>query len=85
MWEAMVARAREGEVKPDDIAGSTFSIGNLGMYDVDEFIAILNSPEAALLAVVSAREVPVVEAGEIKPGWPLPRESHLSVDHRVSD
>jgi pyruvate dehydrogenase E2 component (dihydrolipoamide acetyltransferase) len=78
-----VARARAGKVKPDDIEGSTFSISNLGMYDVENFIAIVNPPEAAILAVGSAREVPVVENGEIKVGWRM--KATVSVDHRVSD
>ena len=81
--KTMVARAREGKVKPDDIEGSTFSVSNLGMYDVENFIAIVNPPEAAILAVGSAREVPVVENGEIKPGWRM--KATVSVDHRVSD
>jgi len=81
--KAMVARARGGKVKPDDIEGSTFSISNLGMYDVENFIAIVNPPEAAILAVGSAREVPVVENGEIKVGWRM--KATISVDHRVSD
>ncbi len=81
--KAMVARAREGKVKPDDIEGSTFSVSNLGMYDVENFIAILNPPEAAILAVGSARDVPVVENGEIKVGWRM--KATISVDHRVSD
>lgn len=81
--KAMVARAREGKVKPDDIEGSTFSVSNLGMYDVENFIAILNPPEAAILAVGSAREVPVVESGELKAGWRM--KATISVDHRVSD
>ncbi|MCC6299183.1 MAG: 2-oxo acid dehydrogenase subunit E2 [Anaerolineales bacterium] len=78
-----VARARDGKVKPDDIEGSTFSISNLGMYDVENFIAIVNPPEAAILAVGSARQVPVVENGEIKIGWRM--KATVSVDHRVSD
>ncbi len=78
-----VARARDGKVKPDDIEGSTFSISNLGMYDVENFIAIVNPPEAAILAVGSAREVPVVDNGEIKAGWRM--KATVSVDHRVSD
>lgn len=78
-----VARARDGKVKPDDIEGSTFSISNLGMYDVENFIAIVNPPEAAILAVGSAKEVPVVENGEIKIGWRM--KATVSVDHRVSD
>ena len=79
----MATRVREGKVKPDDIEGSTFSISNLGMYDVEHFIAIINPPEAAILAVGSALEVPVVEDGEIKPGWRM--KATISVDHRVSD
>ena len=81
--KGMVARAREGKVKPSDIEGSTFSISNMGMYDVENFSAIINPPEAGILAVGSAREVPVVEDGEIKPGWRM--KATLSVDHRVSD
>lgn len=77
------ARARDGKVKPGDIEGSTFSISNLGMYDVENFLAIVNPPEAAILAVGSAREVPVVENREIKVGWRM--KATVSVDHRVSD
>jgi len=79
----MVAGAREGKVKPDDIQGSTFSISNMGMFDVENFAAIINPPEAGILAVGSAREVPVVENGEVKVGWRM--KATISVDHRVSD
>jgi pyruvate dehydrogenase E2 component (dihydrolipoamide acetyltransferase) len=79
----MVGRAREGKVRPDDIEGSTFSVSNLGMFDVENFIAIINPPEAAILAVGSAREVPIVKEGEIKPGMRM--RATISVDHRVSD
>ncbi len=79
----MAAGAREGKVKPDDIEGSTFSISNLGMYDVENFAAIINPPEAAILAVGSAREVPVAENGTLKAGWRM--KATISVDHRVSD
>jgi len=79
----MVSRAREGKVKPDDIEGSTFSVSNMGMFDVEHFIAIINPPEAGILAVGSAMEVPVVENDEIVPGWRM--KATLSVDHRVSD
>ena len=82
--KAMAARAREGKVKPDDVDGSTFSTSNLGMYDVDEFIAIINPPEAAILALGSAKEVPVVaEGGQVKVGWRM--KATISVDHRISD
>ncbi len=79
----MVAGAREGKVRPDDIEGSTFSISNMGMYDVENFAAIINPPEAGIIAVGSAREVPVVENGQVKPGWRM--KATISVDHRVSD
>ena len=81
--KAMAGRAREGKVKPEDVDGSTFSTSNLGMYDVEEFIAIVNPPEAAILAISSAKEIPVVESGELKVGWRM--KATISVDHRVSD
>src|SRR5688572_16165841 len=79
----MVAGAREGKVRPNDIEGSTFSISNMGMFDVENFLAIVNPPEAGILAVGSARQVPVVENNEIKIGWRM--KATISVDHRVSD
>jgi pyruvate dehydrogenase E2 component (dihydrolipoamide acetyltransferase) len=79
----MAARARAGKVKPEDIEGSTFSISNLGMFDVENFAAIVNPPEAGILAVASARQVPVVKGASIVAGWRM--KTTLSVDHRVSD
>lgn len=79
----MSGRARSGKVRPQDIEGSTFSVSNLGMYDVDEFQAIINPPEAAILAVGSAKQEPVVENGELAVGWRM--KATISVDHRVSD
>jgi pyruvate dehydrogenase E2 component (dihydrolipoamide acetyltransferase) len=81
--KVMAARVRAGKVKPEDIEGSTFSISNLGMYDVEDFSAIINPPEAAILAVSSAREQAVVEGGWIKSGWRM--KATISVDHRISD
>jgi pyruvate dehydrogenase E2 component (dihydrolipoamide acetyltransferase) len=81
--KTMAARARDGKVKPEDVDGSTFSTSNLGMYDVEDFIAIINPPEAAILAISSAREVPVVSGGQVVPGWRM--KATISVDHRVSD
>ncbi len=81
--KAMAARARDGKVKPEDVDSSTFSTSNLGMYDVEDFIAIINPPEAAILAIGSAREVPVVDGGQVKAGWRM--KATISVDHRVSD
>ncbi|MDD2923442.1 MAG: dihydrolipoamide acetyltransferase family protein, partial [Anaerolineales bacterium] len=81
--KAMAGRAREGKVKPEDVDGSTFSTSNLGMYDVENFTAIINPPEAAILAIGSAREIPVVENGAVKIGWRM--KATISVDHRISD
>jgi pyruvate dehydrogenase E2 component (dihydrolipoamide acetyltransferase) len=81
--KVMVNRARAGKVRPDDIEGSTFTVSNMGMYDVDQFTAIINPPEAAILAVGSARQVPVVSNGEIRVGSRM--KATLSVDHRISD
>lgn len=79
----MALRAREGKVKQEDIEGSTFSISNLGMFNVEHFVAIINPPEAAILAVGSAQQVPVVENGEVKVGTQM--RATLSADHRVTD
>jgi pyruvate dehydrogenase E2 component (dihydrolipoamide acetyltransferase) len=81
--KSMAAHAREGKVRQEEIEGSTFSISNMGMYDVENFSAIINPPEAAILAVGTAREVPVVENAEVKPGWRM--KATIAVDHRVSD
>lgn len=79
----MANRAREGKVKAADIEGSTFSVSNLGMFAVEEFIAIINPPEAAILAVGSVNRVPVIKEDEVVPGWRM--KATISVDHRVSD
>ena len=79
----MAARVRDGKIKPEDVEGSTFSISNLGMFDVENFAAIINPPEAAILAVSSAQQVPVVEDDELKIGWRM--KLTLSADHRVTD
>lgn len=80
----MIARAREGKVKPDDIEGSTFTVSNLGPYDVEHFIAVINPPEAGILAVGTAQKTPVVqEDGAI--GVSTRMKVTISVDHRVSD
>lgn len=79
----LAGRARSGKVRPDDIEGSTFTVSNLGMFEVDHFIAIINPPEAAILAVGSVRDVPVVRDGQIVPGKRM--QVTLSADHRVTD
>lgn len=79
----MVGRAREGKVRNEDIQGSTFSISNLGMFGVDEFSAIINPPEAGILAVSAVQNVPVVEDEALKIGSRM--KATLSADHRVTD
>jgi pyruvate dehydrogenase E2 component (dihydrolipoamide acetyltransferase) len=79
----MIASVRSGKVRGEDIEGSTFTVSNLGAYDVESFSAIINPPEAAILAVGSAQQIPVVLNGELKIGTRM--KVTLSVDHRVSD
>ncbi len=77
----VIERARSGRPAEGDLSGATFSISNLGMYGVDEFVAIINPPEAAILAVGTIKEVPVVAEGRIVAGKVM--RMTLSVDHRV--
>ncbi len=77
----VIERARSGRPAEGDLSGATFSISNLGMYGVDEFVAIINPPEAAILAVGAIKDVPVVDSGRIVPGKVM--RMTLSVDHRV--
>ena len=79
----LVSRAREGKLGADDLSGGTFTISNLGMMRVDSFDAIINAPQAGILALGAVRTVPEWRDGE----W-LPRRvvsATLSVDHRVAD
>ena len=77
----VIERARSGRPNEGDLSGATFSISNLGMYGVDEFTAIINPPEAAILAVGAIKDVPIVEGERIVPGKVM--RMTLSVDHRV--
>lgn len=79
----LASRARARKLKPEEYSGSTFTVSNLGMFGVDEFTAIINPPEAAILAVGSIIEKPVVENGQIKIGKRM--RITLSSDHRVVD
>jgi len=79
----LAERARANKLRSDDLGGGTFTVSNLGMFDVDEFIAIINPPEAAILAVGTVTRRPVAAAGEIRIA--LLMKTTLSVDHRVAD
>jgi pyruvate dehydrogenase E2 component (dihydrolipoamide acetyltransferase) len=79
----LAARAREKKLKPEEFMGSTFTISNLGMFDVTEFTAIINPPESAILAVGAVRKVPVVKDDQLAIGHRM--KVTLSSDHRVVD
>ena len=71
------------KLQPSDWEGSTFTISNLGMFGIDEFTAIINTPDACILAVGGIQQVPVVKEGQIVPGNVM--KLTLSCDHRVVD
>jgi pyruvate dehydrogenase E2 component (dihydrolipoamide acetyltransferase) len=79
----LIARARTRKLKPEEYAGSTFSVSNLGMMGIVEFSAVINPPEGAILAIGSVEEKPVVEDGQITIGYRC--RMTLSCDHRVVD
>ena len=81
--EDLIARARIGRLKQNEIEGGTFSVTNLGMYGTDEFFAILNPPQSAILSVGAAKQKPVVVDGSIKIASVI--NFTLSVDHRAID
>ena len=76
-------RAKDKKLSPDEYQGGSFTISNLGMFGVKSFTAIINPPQAAILAVSGIQEVPVVENGQVVPGHRM--ECTLSSDHRVVD
>ena len=79
----MIERARAGRARPEDVSGSTFTISNLGGYDTDHFAAIINPPQAAILAVATARATAVVEEGQVVVRTVM--QMTISADHRVTD
>lgn len=79
----LAARARASQLRPDEYQGGSFSVSNLGMFGVSEFSAIINPPQAAILAVGVTQQVPVVEDGVVKIASVM--RCTLSVDHRAID
>lgn len=79
----LAARARDKKLKPEEYTGSTFTVSNLGMFDVVEFTAIINPPESCILAVGAVRKVPVVRGDALAVGHRM--KVTLSSDHRVVD
>jgi pyruvate dehydrogenase E2 component (dihydrolipoamide acetyltransferase) len=79
----LAARAREKKLQPEEMSNGTFSISNLGMFGIEEFSAVINPPEAAILAVGTIRKEAVVEGDAIVPGRRM--RFTMSCDHRVID
>jgi pyruvate dehydrogenase E2 component (dihydrolipoamide acetyltransferase) len=79
----LAGRARERRLKPEEYMGATFSISNLGMFGIDQFTAIINPPEAGILAIGAVEEKPIVEDGELVIRKRL--RVTMSCDHRVID
>lgn len=77
------AKARDKKLQPADWEGNTFTISNLGMFGIDEFTAIINPPDACILAIGGVKEVPVVRDGSLKVGNVM--KVTLSCDHRIVD
>ena len=76
-------KAKDKKLQPADWEGSTFTISNLGMFGIDEFTAIINPPDACILAIGGISQVPVVKGGQVVPGNVM--KVTLSCDHRVVD
>ncbi len=77
----LAERVRERSITPPELSGGTFTVSNLGMFGVSDFTAVINPPQAAILAVGAIREVPVVSDGEIVPGRRM--NVTLACDHRI--
>jgi pyruvate dehydrogenase E2 component (dihydrolipoamide acetyltransferase) len=78
---AVAAKVRDGSVTPPELSGGTFTVSNLGMYGIDEFDAVINMGQAAILAVGAIREVPAVRDGQVVPAQLM--KATLSCDHRI--
>lgn len=77
------AKAKSKKLQPADMAGNTFTISNLGMFGIEQFTSILNTPEACIMSVGGIKQVPVVKNGQIVPGNVM--KVTLACDHRVVD
>ncbi len=78
---ALAQKVRDGQITPPELSGGTFSVSNLGMYGIDNFSAVINPPQAAILAVGAIEERPAVRDGEIVPAHLL--GVNLACDHRI--
>ena len=78
---ALAGKVRDGTITPPELSGGTFTVSNLGMYGITNFHAVINSPQAAILAVGAIRETAVVRDGELRPGRLM--GVTLACDHRI--
>jgi pyruvate dehydrogenase E2 component (dihydrolipoamide acetyltransferase) len=78
---AVAAKVRDGSVTPPELSGGTFTVSNLGMFDIDVFDAVINMGQAAILAIGAIREAPVVRDGQIVPGRLM--KATIACDHRI--
>ena len=81
--KALAEKARDGKLMPEDYLGGTFSISNLGMYGIKQFDAVINPPQACILAVGAGEQRPVVKDGALAAATVM--SCTLSVDHRAVD
>ncbi len=81
--KAYAQKAKDKKLQPQDWEGNTFTISNLGMFNIEEFTAIINTPDACILAVGAIKQIPVVKNGTVQPGNVM--KVTLSCDHRVVD
>lgn len=79
----LAERARSGRLRPEELEGGTFTVSNLGMFEVESFAAIINPPQAAILAVGTALPRAVVDGGQVRAAHVM--KATLSADHRVTD
>jgi pyruvate dehydrogenase E2 component (dihydrolipoamide acetyltransferase) len=78
---ALAQRVRDGQITPPELSGATFTVSNLGMYGIDSFAAVINPPQAALLAVGAIAERPVVRKGNLTTAHTM--VVNLACDHRI--
>lgn len=78
---SLAAEVRDGSITPPELSGATFTVSNLGMFGIASFDAVINSPQAAILAVGAVKEAPIVKGGEIVPGNLM--SLNLACDHRI--
>jgi pyruvate dehydrogenase E2 component (dihydrolipoamide acetyltransferase) len=81
--KVLAGKARDGKLSREEYVGGSFTVSNLGMFGISEFVAIINPPQAAILAIGGIEDKPIVKEGSVVPGKTM--KLTLSADHRVLD